>query len=83
VLVVGALLFAWLLAAPAIVWLIAKSQGWPWPRVALGAAALHLLAAVAAFLNLRSRLRRFKAFDETFNQFQRDREWLSRSADSD
>jgi uncharacterized membrane protein YqjE len=74
---------AWLLAAPALVWLLAKSQGWHWTHVALGAAGLHLALAVICFLAVKGRLRRLKAFEETFNQFQRDREWLSTSTDSD
>jgi uncharacterized membrane protein YqjE len=74
---------AWLLAAPALVWLVAKSGGWPWTHVALVAAALHLALAFGVFLLLKSRLKGFKAFEETFQQFQRDREWLSQNAESD
>ncbi|MDZ4289702.1 MAG: phage holin family protein [Prosthecobacter sp.] len=73
----------WLLAAPALVWLVAKSQGWHWTYVALGAAGVHLGLAFVCFLVLKAKLRRFKAFEETFQQFQRDREWLSNSTNSD
>ena len=83
VLMLGAILFGWLLALPALVWLLAKSQGWPWTHVALGAAAAHLLFAIILLFVLKARLRRFKAFEETCNQFKYDREWLKNSADSD
>lgn len=73
----------WLLATPALVWLVARSQGWHWSSVALGAAALHLFLAFLCCLVLRARLRRFKAFEETFQQFKRDREWLNRNTNSD
>ncbi len=75
----GFLLCGWLMAVPAVIWMIAQSQGWPWHLVALGVAGLHLFLAFIAFLRLLSRLRRLKVFEETFNQFQRDREWLSRT----
>ena len=73
----GCLLCGWMLALPALVWLIAQSQGWPWHFVALGAAGLHLLFGFIFLLMLLSRLRRLRVFEETFHQFQRDREWLS------
>lgn len=73
----GCLLCGWMLALPALVWLIAQSQGWPWHFVALGAAGLHLLLGFIFLLMLLSRLRRLRVFEETFHQFQRDREWLS------
>ncbi len=73
----GCLLSGWLLAMPAVVWLIAEAKQWPWPYVALGIAGIHFfLALIFAFI-LLSRLRRLKVFEETFHQFQRDREWLS------
>lgn len=73
----GCLLCGWMLALPALVWLIAQYQGWPWHFVALGAAGLHLLLGFIFLLMLLSRLRRLRVFEETFHQFQRDREWLS------
>jgi len=73
----GCLLSGWLLALPAVVWLIAEAKQWPWPYVALGIAAIHLFLAFLFTLALLTRLRRLKVFEETFHQLQRDREWLS------
>jgi uncharacterized membrane protein YqjE len=73
----GCLLCGWLLAVPAFVWLVADWQGWPWWKVALGAGGMHLLFGLIFLLRLRSMLRRLQVFEETFRQFQRDREWLS------
>lgn len=72
----GCLLFGWMLALPALVWVVADTQGWPWWKVALGAAGLHLFLAALFFLSLRVRLRRLHVFEETFRQFQRDRDWI-------
>jgi uncharacterized membrane protein YqjE len=83
VLMLGAVLFAWLLALPALVWLVAKSQGWPWAYVALTAAGIHLVLAFIFFLLLKARLRAFKAFEETCNQFKKDSAWFKSTADSD
>lgn len=73
----GCLLCGWLLVVPAFVWLVAEWQGWPWWKVALGAGGLHLFLGLIFLLVLRSKLSRLQVFDETFRQFQRDREWLS------
>lgn len=77
VLLAGSLLCGWLLALPALVWLVAESQGWHWSRVALGAAGLHFFLGLVLLAFLKARLRRLKIFEETFHQFQRDRECLS------
>lgn len=77
VLLAGSLLCGWLLALPALVWLVAESQGWHWSRVALGAAGLHFFLGLVLLGFLKARLRRLKIFEETFHQFQRDRECLS------
>lgn len=72
----GALLFGWMLALPALVWVIAQSGGWPWWKVAFAAAGVHLFLAFLFFISLRVRLRRMRIFEETFRQFQRDRDCL-------
>jgi uncharacterized membrane protein YqjE len=73
----GCLLCGWLLAVPALVFLVAEWQGWPWWKVALGAGGMHLFFGLIFLLRLRSMLGRLHVFEETFRQFQRDREWLS------
>lgn len=76
VLLSGSFLVAWMLTMPALIWLIADKQGWPWWYVALGAAALHLLFALVLSFALLVRLKKMRIFEETFHQFQRDRESL-------
>lgn len=73
------LVFGWLLAMPALVWLVSSFQGWPWWQVALGAAGAHLLLGLIFLLRLKVLLARLQVFEETFKQFQRDREWLGTS----
>lgn len=70
------LIVGWILAAPALVWLIAEYNGWPWTRVALIGAAAHLFLGLLMLAGLKNRLRGVQFFEETFNQFRRDREWL-------
>ena len=76
VLLVGFLLFGWLLALPALVWLIADSAGVPWWQVALYGAGLHLVLAVIFLLILKTRLSNLHVFEETLRQFQRDRDLI-------
>jgi uncharacterized membrane protein YqjE len=70
-------IIGWLLAAPALVWLISQRMSWEWPYVALAAAALHLVAGLILLVMLKTRLRGLRIFEETFNQFRLDREWLA------
>jgi uncharacterized membrane protein YqjE len=74
-----ALIIGWMLAAPALVWIIAESNGWHWTRVALAGAGLHLLLALLFLAGFKVRLRGLRLFEETFNQFRLDREWLNRT----
>ena len=73
----AAFVIGWMLAAPALVWIIAVSNGWHWTRVALAGAGIHLFLGVLLLAGLKSRLRGMQLFEETFNQFRRDREWLA------
>jgi uncharacterized membrane protein YqjE len=74
-----ALIIGWMLAAPALVWIIAESNGWHWTRVALAGGGVHLLLALLLLAGFKVRLRGLRLFEETFNQFRRDREWLTRT----
>ncbi|MDZ4401130.1 phage holin family protein [Prosthecobacter sp.] len=70
-------IIGWMLAVPALVWIIAESNGWHWTRVALVGAGIHLFLGLLFLAGLKSRLRGLRLFEETFNQFRRDREWLA------
>ena len=72
-----ALIIGWMLAAPALVWIIAEANGWHWTRVALAGAGIHLFLALLLLVGLKSRLRGMQLFEESFNQLRRDREWLA------
>ena len=69
----------WMLAAPALVYIIAESNGWHWTRVALAGAGIHLFLGLLLLAGLKSRLRGMQLFAESLNQLSRDREWLTRN----
>jgi uncharacterized membrane protein YqjE len=69
----------WMLAAPALVYIIAESNGWHWTRVALAGAGIHLCLGLLLLAGLKSRLRGMQLFGESLNQLSRDREWLTRN----
>lgn len=73
----GSLLIAWMIAVPAVIWLIAQQVDWHWSQVALATAGLHLLAGFAAFFLLKRHLRRSRFFEESIQQFKHDRAWLA------
>lgn len=75
----AALIIGWMLAAPAAVWIIAEKNGWHWTHVALAGAGIHLLLGLLLIIGLKSRLRSFRPFDESFQQLSRDRDWLAAS----
>lgn len=77
ILAFAAFVIGWLLAAPALVWVIAESSGWPWTRVALAGAGIHLFLGLVLLAGMKTRLRNLQLFEETFNQFRRDRECLT------
>ncbi len=77
ILALTAFIIGWMLATPALVWIIAESNGWHWTRVALAGAGIHLFLGLLLLLGLKNRLRGMQLFEESFNQFRRDREWLA------
>ena len=79
VLGLGALAGAWLLLVPAAVWYVAGQLHRPWEQVAAAAGGLHLFLALVFLLLLRGRLSRLKLFEESLNQFERDRSWVARN----
>jgi hypothetical protein len=78
--IIGTLLLtvAWLLAVPALVMLIADAMQRPWQQVALVGAGLHLLFGVGFLNAAKRRWQQVSLFEESLNQFQKDREWASR-----
>jgi uncharacterized membrane protein YqjE len=76
-LLLGSLLVAWIIALPALIWIIAQQFAWHWSRVALATAAIHLLLSLIALISLKRRLRQTRLFEESLHQFQLDREWLA------
>ena len=73
----GALFTAWLLAMPAIVWMLAERTGWHWSRAAMALAATHIVLGMIASLWLKRKLTALRIFEESFNQLKRDREWIA------
>lgn len=70
---------AWLLLMPAAVWYAAQKLHQPWEYVAAGVGAAHLLIALILLLSLKKRLQRLKLFEESLNQFEKDRSWVARA----
>jgi len=73
----GALFTGWLLAMPAIVWMLAERTGWHWSRAAMALAATHIVLGMIASLWLKRKLTALRIFEESFNQLKRDREWIA------
>jgi len=72
----GSLLFGGMLALPALVWLVAETMHWPWYQVALCTAGILIFLGIVFLITLKVRLKKLRIFEETFHQFQRDRECL-------
>lgn len=70
----GCLFFTWALLLAGVIGLIATQVGWGWHWVALGAAGLHLIAAVV--LMKQAKPSGVPAFPVTRSEFQKDREWI-------
>lgn len=72
----GCAIFSWaLLLAGGISW-VSEATGWPWNRVATGASALHLLAAIILAKAAKSPME--ATFPVTRAEFQKDREWIEK-----
>ncbi len=71
--------FAWLLLAPAAVFLIAEISGWSWKFVAAAMGGFHLMIGLGCLLRLRSVAKGIRLFEESIHQCQRDRECVSQS----
>lgn len=70
----GCFIFTWALLLAGGVSLISEMIGWPWNRVALAAAALHLLAGI--ILARLAKPSGEPSFPVTRAEFKKDREWI-------
>jgi hypothetical protein len=70
----GCFIFTWALILAGGVALISELTGWPWSRITLAAAAIHLLAGI--ILARRAKPSGEPSFPVTRAEFQKDREWI-------
>jgi uncharacterized membrane protein YqjE len=70
----GCAFAAWMLLLAGGVSLISEGTGWPWNRVAVGLACLHLLAGF--ILARAAKSKGAAAFPATRAEFRKDREWI-------
>ncbi len=76
-LAMGLLGGAWLLLMPVIVSWLAGKLGWHWTQVAAVVGGAHLVLGILFSLRLKSLSSSLNLFQETINQFQKDREWVA------
>lgn len=85
VLALMSLIVAWLLAMPAVVSLGAEylqQHVWAWMRweyLALMLAGLHFFIGFLFLIAAKGRWKRVHLFEESLNQFEKDREWVARN----
>ena len=77
VLALGALAGAWCLLMPALVWFAAQKLHQPWEYVAGAVGGAHLFVALVFLGVLKARLAKMRLFEESLNQFERDRVWVA------
>jgi uncharacterized membrane protein YqjE len=78
---VGLVAFAYTLLWIGIVALVARSSGWFWGWVVLGASLLHLLGAAALAVAASSKWGE-PVFTATLAEFRKDQEWLKKPTTS-
>ena len=67
--------FTWALLVAGGIAIVSDATGWRWGWVTIGAAAIHLLAAVIFARTANSR--GAETFPITRSEFQKDREWIT------
>lgn len=72
----GLLAGAWLLVVPAAVMVIAEKTSRDWREIAFFLALAHFAIGIVLALRARAVFKRLRLFEESINQFQRDREWV-------
>lgn len=75
VVALGLLAGAWLLVVPAAVSVIAEKTSRDWREIAFILALAHFAIGIALAWRARAVFKKLKLFEESINQFQRDREW--------
>jgi uncharacterized membrane protein YqjE len=73
----GLIFIGWLLTVPAVVMLLSAKLNRPWEHIALGLAALHLFVGLIYVWAAKSRWAKARLFEESLNQFERDRTWVA------
>lgn len=81
VIALTALIFGWLMALPALVWIIAHKGGWHWSEVSLVGAAIHLVVCILGLLVFKIKLRQFRVFEDSIRELGKDRDWLTSESD--
>lgn len=72
------LFFFWLLLGALAVAALMSQAGLSWQHAVAALAAFHLVVGVIFLLAMRNRLASMRWFGDTFNEFKKDRAWLSR-----
>lgn len=77
VIAIGFLALGWLIAIPALIWLISEKLSQPWQVVALSTAGIHLVLGFIFLIALKTKLARLRLFEDTVSELQKDRQWLA------
>jgi uncharacterized membrane protein YqjE len=72
----GMIVAAWLLLMPCAVYYAAQTLQCPWPWVAASLGAAHFLIGIICLVVARNRWSQVALFEETLNQFEKDRQWV-------
>ncbi len=67
----------WLLVMAGAVTVLAAKTGWSWMMASVILGSAHVLLGVLLFMLLMSRLSRTRWFEQTMNEFGKDRKWLA------
>ncbi len=67
----------WLLVMAGVVALLVAKTGWSWMKASVLVGGAHVLLGVLLFMLLMKRLTRTRWFEQTMNEFGKDRKWLA------
>ena len=77
VIAIGFLALGWLIAIPALIWLLSEKLSQPWHLVALCTACIHLVLGFIFLIALKTKLARLRLFEDTVSELKKDRQWLA------